>query len=76
LLWVRIFIWTLCIIMKNQFIEENLEILETKILVLLDEVETMNQKYRVPHGESIEDQVEEIQEILHSIREIYEAEPA
>ena len=42
MLWDRIFIWTLCIIMKNQFIEEMLENLQNKVDELLDEVETMN----------------------------------
>ena len=60
--------------MKNQFIEEMLENLQNKVDELLDEVETMNNTGLTIPGESIEDQVLEIKENLHAIRELYEAE--
>lgn len=60
--------------MKNQIIEEMLEILENKVDELLDEVETMNNSKSTKSGESIEDQVLDIKENLHAIRELYEAE--
>ena len=60
--------------MKNQFIEEMLENLQNKVEELLDEVETMNNTKPTKAGESIEDQVLDIKENLHAIRELYEAE--
>ena len=60
--------------MKNQFIEEMLENLQNKVEELLDEVETMNNTGLSITGESIEDQILEIKENLHAIRELYEAE--
>ena len=60
--------------MKNQFIEGMLENLQNKVEELLDEVETMNNTGLTIPGESIEDQVLEIKENLHAIRELYEAE--
>lgn len=60
--------------MKNQFIEEMLENLQNKVEELLDEVETMNNTGLSITGESIEDQVLDIKENLHAIRELYEAE--
>ena len=60
--------------MKNQFIEEMLENLQNKVEELLDEVETMNNTGLTIPGESIEDQVLDIKENLHAIRELYEAE--
>ena len=60
--------------MKNQVIEEMLEDLESKVTDLLDEVETMNNTKKTTSGESIEDQVLDIKENLHAIRELYEAE--
>jgi len=41
---------------------------------LLDEVETVNNTKPTKAGESIEDQVLDIKENLHAIRELYEAE--
>lgn len=60
--------------MKNQFIEEMLEDLESKVTDLLDEIETANNSKGKLSGESIEDQVLDIKENLHAIRELYEAE--
>jgi hypothetical protein len=60
--------------MKNQFIEGMLENLQNKVEELLDEVETMNNTGLTIPGESIEDQVLEIKDNLHAIRELYEAE--
>lgn len=60
--------------MKNQIIEEMLEDLQGKVDELLDEVETRNNSKSTKEGESIEDQVLGIKEILHAIRELYEAE--
>lgn len=60
--------------MKSQFIEEMLENLQNKVDELLDEVETMNNSKPTKSGESIEGQVLDIKETLHSIRELYEAE--
>ena len=60
--------------MKNQIIEEMLEDLQNKVGELLDEVETMNNSKPTKSGESIEDQVLDIKENLHAIRELYEAE--
>ena len=60
--------------MKNQFIEGMLENLQNKVEELLDEVETMNNTGLPIPGESIEDQVLDIKENLHAIRELYEAE--
>ena len=60
--------------MKNQFIEEMLENLQIKVDELLDEVETMNNSKSTKAGESIEDQIQDIKENLHAIRELYEAE--
>jgi hypothetical protein len=60
--------------MKNQFIEGMLENLQNKVEELLDEVETMNNTGLKIPGESIEDQVLDIKENLHAIRELYEAE--
>jgi hypothetical protein len=60
--------------MKNQFIEGMLENLQNKVEELLDEVETMNNTGLTIPGESIEDQVLDIKENLHAIRELYEAE--
>jgi len=60
--------------MKNQFIEGMLENLQNKVEELLDEVETMNNTGLTIPGESIEDQVLDIKENLHVIRELYEAE--
>jgi len=60
--------------MKNQFIEGMLENLQNKVDELLDEVETMNNTGLTIPGESIEDQVLDIKENLHAIRELYEAE--
>lgn len=60
--------------MKSQFIEEMLENLQNKVDELLDEVETMNNSKQTKAGESIEDQVLDIKETLHAIRELYEAE--
>ncbi len=60
--------------MKSQFIEEMLENLQNKVEELLDEVETMNNTGLSITGESIEDQILEIKENLHAIRELYEAE--
>ena len=60
--------------MKNHFIEGMLENLQNKVEELLDEVETMNNTGLTIPGESIEDQVLEIKENLHAIRELYEAE--
>ena len=60
--------------MKKQVIEEMLESLQNKVDELLDEVETMNNKKATKDGESIEDQVLDIKENLHAIRELYEAE--
>ena len=51
-----------------------LEDLESKVTDLLDEVETMNNTKKTTSGESIEDQVLDIKENLHAIRELYEAE--
>jgi len=61
-------------IMKSQFIEEMLENLQNKVEELLDEVETMNNTGLSITGESIEDQILDIKENLHAIRELYEAE--
>ncbi len=60
--------------MKSQFIEEMLENLQNKVEELLDEVETMNNTGLSITGESIEDQILDIKENLHAIRELYEAE--
>jgi chorismate mutase len=60
--------------MKNQFIEEMLENLQNKVEELLEEVETMNNTGLSITGESIEDQILDIKENLHAIRELYEAE--
>ena len=60
--------------MKNQFIEEMLENLQIKVDELLDEVKTMNNSKPTKAGESIEDQIQDIKENLHAIRELYEAE--
>jgi hypothetical protein len=60
--------------MKNQFIEGMLENLQNKVEELLDEVETMNNTGLSITGESIEDQILDIKENLHAIRELYEAE--
>ena len=51
-----------------------LENLQNKVDGLLDEVETMNNSKSSKAGESIEDQVLDIKETLHAIRELYEAE--
>lgn len=59
--------------MKNQFIEEMLENLQNKVEELLDEVETMN-NIRTEAIGSIEDQVLDIKENIHAIRELYGAE--
>jgi hypothetical protein len=56
--------------MKNHLIEENLEVLENKIEVLLDQVETMNLGYALEAGDSIVDQVQEIRDLVHVIREL------
>jgi hypothetical protein len=56
--------------MKNHLIEENLEVLENKIEVLLDQVETMNLGYALEAGDSIVDQVQEIKDLVHVIREL------
>lgn len=60
--------------MKNQFIEEMLENLQNKVEELLDEVETMNDSRTDTIG-SVEDQILDIKENLHAIRELYGAEP-
>jgi ElaB/YqjD/DUF883 family membrane-anchored ribosome-binding protein len=60
--------------MKKQVIEEMLESLQNKVEELLDEVETMNNRKATKAGESIEDQVLDIKDNLHAIRELYEAE--
>lgn len=60
--------------MKKQVIEEMLESLQNKVDELLDEVETVNNMKSTKAGESIEDQVLDIKENLHAIRELYEAE--
>lgn len=59
--------------MKNQFIEEMLENLQNKVEELLDEVETLNSVRTEAIG-SIEDQVLDIKENIHAIRELYGAE--
>ncbi len=51
-----------------------LENLQNKVEELLDEVETMNNTGLSITGESIEDQILDIKENLHAIRELYEAE--
>jgi hypothetical protein len=56
--------------MKNHLIEENLEVLENKIEILLDQVETMNLGYALEAGDSIVDQVQEIKDLVHVIREL------
>jgi hypothetical protein len=56
--------------MKNHLIEENLEILENKIEILLDQVETMNLGYALEAGDSIVDQVQELKDLIHVIREL------
>jgi len=56
--------------MKNHLIEENLEVLENKIEILLDQVETMNLGYALEAGDSIVDQVQEIRDLVHVIREL------
>ena len=55
--------------MKNHLVEENLEVLENKIEILLDQVETMNLGYALEAGDSIVDQVQEIRDLVHIIRE-------
>ncbi len=60
--------------MKKQVIEEMLESLQNKVEELLDEVETMNNRKTTKAGESIEDQILDIKDNLHAIRELYEAE--
>jgi ElaB/YqjD/DUF883 family membrane-anchored ribosome-binding protein len=60
--------------MKKQVIEEMLENLQNKVDELLDEVETMNNTKATKAGESIEDQIHDIKDNLHAIRELYEAE--
>jgi hypothetical protein len=60
--------------MKNQIIEEMLEDLQGKVDELLDEVKTMNNSKSTKEGESLEDQILDIKETLHAIRELYEAE--
>lgn len=59
--------------MKKQVIEEMLEGLQKKVEELLDEVEIMN-NVRTRSVESIEDQILDIKENLHVIRELYESE--
>jgi hypothetical protein len=56
--------------MKNHLIEENLEILENKIEILLDQVENMNLEYSLEEGDSIVDQVQELRDLVHVIREL------
>jgi hypothetical protein len=56
--------------MKNHLVEENLEVLENKIEILLDQVETMNLGYALEAGDSIVDQVQEIKDLVHIIREL------
>ena len=56
--------------MKNYLIEENLEILENKIEILLDQVESMNLGYSLEEGDSIVDQVQELKDLIHVIREL------
>jgi hypothetical protein len=56
--------------MKNHLIEENLEVLENKIEILLDQLETMNLGYALEAGDSIVDQVQEIKDLVHVIREL------
>ena len=56
--------------MKNHLIEENLEILENKIEILLDQVESMNLEYSLEEGDSIVDQVQELKDLVHVIREL------
>jgi hypothetical protein len=56
--------------MKNHLIEENLEILENKIEILLDQVESMNLEYSLEEGDSIVDQVQELKDLIHVIREL------
>jgi hypothetical protein len=56
--------------MKNHLVEENLEVLENKIEILLDQVETMNLGYALEAGDSIVDQVQEIKDLVHIIREM------
>jgi hypothetical protein len=56
--------------MKNHLVEENLEVLENKIEILLDQVETMNLGYALEAGDSIVDQVQEIRDLVHIIREL------
>ena len=60
--------------MKKQVIEEMLESLQNKVEELLDEVETSNNRKTNKAGESIEDQVLDIKDNLHAIRELYESE--
>jgi hypothetical protein len=57
--------------MKNHLVEENLEVLENKIEILLDQVETMNLGYALEAGDSIVDQVQEIKDLVHIIRELF-----
>jgi hypothetical protein len=56
--------------MKNHLVEENLEVLENKIEILLDQVDTMNLGYALEAGDSIVDQVQEIKDLVHVIREL------
>jgi hypothetical protein len=56
--------------MKNHLIEENLEILENKIEILLDQVENLNLEYSLEEGDSIVDQVQELKDLIHVIREL------
>jgi hypothetical protein len=56
--------------MKNHLVEENLEVLENKIEILLDQVETMNLGYALEAGDSIVDQIQEIKDLVHIIREL------
>lgn len=56
--------------MKNHLIEENLEILENKIEILLDQVENMNLEYSLEEGDSIVDQVQNLKDLIHVIREL------
>lgn len=51
-----------------------LEDLQGKVDELLDEVKTMNNSKSTKEGESLEDQILDIKETLHAIRELYEAE--
>jgi hypothetical protein len=56
--------------MKNHLVVENLEVLENKIEILLDQVERMNLEYSLEEGDSIVDQVQELKDLIHVIREL------